>query len=133
VIFASLSRSPQEDLIKSMQAELGRVGCLTGAVQQARRNKFDVKLASLDALDAIKLKPARLCPLVCEHGFKADGDRCSKIVVADARLLNDNNECEKQRAKTPSATRNDQVGPDRAAREQGGSYEGGGGNVQICK
>jgi hypothetical protein len=67
--------------------------------------KFDVKLASLDALDAIKLKPARVCPLVCEHGFKVDGDRCSKIVCAEGSVLDDDNDCVKQRAKTPAARR----------------------------
>ena len=61
--------------------------------------KLDVKLASLDALDAIKLKSSRVCPLVCEHGFKADGDRCSKIACAAGSFLNDDNECEKRRAK----------------------------------
>ena len=81
---------PQADLIKSVQTELRRVGCLTGAADGEwnaasqrsltlfNRNagtKFDVKLASLDALDAIKLKPSRVCPLICEHGFKADGDQ----------------------------------------------------------
>ena len=69
--------------------------------------KFDVKLASFDALDAIKLKPSRVCPLVCEHGFKAEGDRCSKIVCAEGSFLNDDNECEKRRGKTPAARQND--------------------------
>ena len=32
-----------------------------------------------DALDTIKLKTSRVCPLVCEHGFKADGDRCTSV------------------------------------------------------
>jgi hypothetical protein len=69
--------------------------------------KLDTKLASTDALDTIKLKPSRVCPLVCEHGFKADGDRCSKIVCAEGSFLNDDNECEKRRAKSrsPSAMR----------------------------
>ncbi len=108
------------DLIKSVQTELRRVGCLTGAADgewnaASQRSlalfnknagtKFDVKLASLDALDAIKLKPSRVCPLVCEHGFKADGDHCSKIVCAAGSFLNDDNECEKRRAKTPTARR----------------------------
>ena len=80
-----------------MQAELRRVGCLTGAADgdwnaASQRSltlfnryagtKLDAKVASVDALDAIKLKPSRVCPLVCEHGFKADGDRCSKITCA---------------------------------------------------
>ena len=110
-----------------MQTELRRVGCLTAAADgdwnaASQRSmalfnryagtKFDVKLASLDALDAIKLKPSRVCPLVCEHGFKADGDRCSKIACAEGSFLNDDNECEKRRAKKPAARRDD----DRASR-----------------
>ena len=80
-----------------MQTELRRVGCLSGAADgnwnaasqrsltQFNRyagTKLDTKLASTDALDAIKQKTSRVCPLVCEHGFKADGDRCVKITCA---------------------------------------------------
>src|SRR6202140_5216037 len=80
---ASLNAGPpQAELIKSVQAELRRVGCLTAAADgdwnvASQRSlalfnknagtKFDVKLASLDAVDAIKLKPSRVCPLICEH------------------------------------------------------------------
>ena len=80
--------------------------------------KFDVKLASLDALDAIKLKPSRVCPLICEHGFKADGDHCSKIVCAEGSVLDDDNDCVKRRAKTPTAKREPDQRPDRAAQGQ---------------
>jgi hypothetical protein len=45
-----------------------------------------------------------VCPLVCEHGFQADGDRCTRIVCAKGSFLNDDNECEKRR-KRPVATR----------------------------
>jgi uncharacterized caspase-like protein len=179
--------SPQADIAKSVQIELRRVGCLAGAADgewsaASQRSmalfnrhagtRLNVKLASTDALDAIKLKPSRVCPLVCEHGFKPDGDRCTRIVCAEGSFLNDDNECEKRRAKTPTARRNDDDRPDRAVRErprpqastarpqasgqivcdrggcrpvergchlefrttaQGGPYEGGGGNVQICR
>jgi uncharacterized caspase-like protein len=179
--------SAPADIAKSVQIELRRVGCLSGAADgewnaASRRalalfnrhagTRLNVKLASTDALDAIKLKPSRVCPLVCEHGFKPDGDRCSRIVCAEGSFLNDDNECEKRRAKTPTAKRNDDDRPDRAVRErprpqastarpqasgqivcdrggcrpvergchlefrttaQGGPYEGGGGNVQICR
>ena len=82
------------DLPRSLQAELRRVGCNTGAVDgnwnaASQRSldlfnkhaglKLDVKVASVDALDLVKGKTGRICPLVCEHGFKADGDRCAKI------------------------------------------------------
>ena len=112
--------APQADTNKSVQLELRRVGCLTGAADGEwnaasqrsltlfNRNagtKLDVKTASLDTLDAIKQKPSRVCPLVCEHGFKAEGELCSKIVCGDGAFLNDENECEKRRAKTPTASR----------------------------
>jgi hypothetical protein len=67
--------------------------------------KLDVKTASTDTLDAIKQKQSRVCPLLCEHGYKADGDRCTKIVCAEGTFLNDDNECEKRREKKPVARR----------------------------
>jgi len=187
---ALTSGPPPAELAKSVQAELRRVGCLTASADgewnaASQRSmamfnrhagtKFDVKLASLNALDAIKLKSSRVCPLVCEHGFRADGDRCSKISCAEGSFLNDDNECERRRAKKPVASRDTDERPARAKRPsrlspgvdvdlvrrgapsgqqvcdrggcravargchleyrttaQGGPYEGGGGNVQIC-
>jgi hypothetical protein len=133
VNLAALNPSPAPpDIAKSVQAELRRVGCLTAAADgewnaASQRSlalfnryagmKLDVKLASTDALDAIKLKPSRVCPLVCEHGFKADGDRCSKIVCAEGSVLNDDNECEKRRAKTPTARRDDDDRSSRRSRQ----------------
>jgi uncharacterized caspase-like protein len=111
---------PQADVNKSVQAELRRVGCLTGSADGNWNNasqrsltqfnryagtRLDTKVASVDTLDTIKLKSSRVCPLVCEHGFQADGDRCVKITCAEGSFLNDNNECEKRRAKKPVATR----------------------------
>ena len=111
---------PQADVTKSVQAELRRVGCLSAeadgnwntASQRSltlfnryAKTKLDTKLASTDALDTIKLKTARVCPLVCEHGYKADGERCTKITCAAGSFLNDDNECEKRRAKKPVAKR----------------------------
>ena len=95
---ASLSTGPpQPEIVKSVQSELRRVGCLAAqadgewntASQRSMAlfnrhagTKFDAKLASTDALDAIKLKPSRVCPLVCEQGYKADGNSCTKITCA---------------------------------------------------
>jgi uncharacterized caspase-like protein len=112
--------SPQADLTRSLQSELRRVGCLTTSTDgewnaasqrsltQFNRyagTKFDSKAASNDALDAVRQKSSRVCPLSCEHGFRADGDQCTKIVCAEGSFLNDNNECEKRRDKKPVATR----------------------------
>jgi hypothetical protein len=119
-VAALTAGSLQADITKSVQIELRRVGCLTGAADgdwnaESQRSlasfnrnagmKLDVKTASTDTLDAIRQKPSRVCPLVCEHGYKADGDRCSRIVCADGSFLNDDNECEKRRAKTSVARR----------------------------
>jgi Caspase domain len=111
---------PQTDINKSVQDELRRVGCLSAEADgnwnttsqrsltlfnRYAKTRFDTKLASTDALDTIKLKTARVCPMVCEHGYKADGDRCTKITCATGSFLNDDNECEKRREKQPVAKR----------------------------
>jgi hypothetical protein len=121
VNLAALSAGPPPvDLTKSVQSELRRVGCLTGnadgewnaASQRSLTlfnryagTKLDAKVASLDTLDVIKQKSSRVCPLVCEHGFKADGDHCSKITCAEGSFLNDDNQCERRRDKKPAAKR----------------------------
>lgn len=123
------------DLTRTVQSELGRVGCFSGqadgnwntssqrSLSQFNRyagTKLDVKVASTDALDAVKSKPSRVCPLVCEHGFKVDGDKCTKIVCRDGYAVNDDNECEKKRAAKPAkpalAKRDD--GDERPARQR---------------
>jgi hypothetical protein len=108
---------------------LRRVGCNTGAVDgnwnaASQRAldlfnkhaglKLDVKAASVDVLDAVKAKPTRVCPLICDHGFKADGDRCAKITCRAGYEVGDDNTCEKSEAKKPTAKREEP----RAKREQ---------------
>jgi uncharacterized caspase-like protein len=121
VNLAALTPGPAPaDVTKSVQAELRRVGCLTGAADgdwnaasqrsltQFNRyagTKLDAKVASVDTLDAIKSKNSRVCPLVCQHGFEVDGDRCTRITCAAGSFLNDDNECEKRRANKPVAGR----------------------------
>ncbi|WP_256808227.1 MULTISPECIES: caspase family protein [Bradyrhizobium] len=124
---AALSPAPAStlsaaDLTKSVQSELRRVGCLSAAADgewnsAAQRSlalfnkyagtQFDAKLASVDALDALKAKPGRVCPLVCNFGFKADGDQCMKITCRAGYRVGDDNECEKIQEKKPVATRQD--------------------------
>ncbi|WP_441236481.1 caspase family protein [Bradyrhizobium sp. 930_D9_N1_4] len=111
------SLSPQETA-KLVQSELRRVGCLTAsgegdwnAVSQRSLTlfnkyagtKLDPKLASFDALDAIKAKTGRVCPLVCDHGFRADGNACVKIACRAGYRVNDDNECEKVQDRKPVA------------------------------
>jgi uncharacterized caspase-like protein len=108
------------DLPRALQSELRRVGCNTGAVdgnwsaasQKAldlfnkhAGMKLDVMTASADALDAVKGKTSRICPLVCEFGFKADGDRCVKVTCRSGYELNGDGTCEKIEVKKPTAKR----------------------------
>jgi Caspase domain len=105
--------SPAE-IARSVQIELRRVGCLTGTADgewtsssgralelfnKRAGTKLDTKLASLDALDAIKAKPARVCPVVCEHGYKTDGDSCIKNTCGAGSFINNDNECQKSRKR----------------------------------
>jgi hypothetical protein len=104
-----------------VQTELRRVGCYDGSadgdwnktsrlsLEKFNRYagaKLNVKLASLDTLGVIKAKTARVCPLICRHGYKADGDACAKITCGDGKVLNDDNECvARKERRTPSASR----------------------------
>jgi hypothetical protein len=49
----------------------------------------------------------RVCPLICDHGFKADGDRCTKITCRAGYEVGDDNTCEKIEVKKPTAKRDE--------------------------
>jgi hypothetical protein len=120
---ASLAANPsQAEITKSVQDELRRVGCLTSsadgewnaesqralsAFNRRAGMKLNVKAVTADTLEAIRQNQSRVCPLACEHGFRADGDSCTKIVCAEGSFLNEDNECVKRRGKTPIAGRDD--------------------------
>jgi hypothetical protein len=48
------------------------------------------------------IRSRRVCPLVCEHGSNADGERCAKINCSAGRELNDDNKCVKKQ-RPPAA------------------------------
>jgi uncharacterized caspase-like protein len=119
--------SAPPDLPRSVQVELRRVGCYVssadGIWNSASQNalaqfnkqtglKLETKAASADALDVLKSKTGRVCPLICDHGFKADGDNCVKIACRSGYRINDDNECEKVQDKKPVASREDAKGRD---------------------
>jgi uncharacterized caspase-like protein len=114
------SQPVASDIPRLLQTELRRVGCNTGAVDgewnaaaqkslamfnKSAGTKLDVKVASLDALDVVKSKTSRICPLVCDHGYEADGERCVKITCKSGYRLGDDNSCEKIESRKPVATR----------------------------
>ena len=96
---AKIAAQESKDLARRLNAELTRVGCAapageiwTDASQRAltlfnqhAQTKFDVKLASADALTAVREKTARVCPLVCAQGQRAQGDTCVTIAPPPAQ------------------------------------------------
>ena len=54
--------------------------------------------------------------MTCEHGYKADGDHCTRVVCAEGSFLNEDNECEKRRGKNAVAKRGEQDRRDRRDR-----------------
>jgi hypothetical protein len=104
------------DVPRLLQSELRRVGCNTGAVDgnwnaAAQKSldlfnknagtQLDVKVASLDALDTVRSRPSRICPLICDDGYKADGERCIKITCRAGYEFGDNGTCERIKEKKP--------------------------------
>jgi uncharacterized caspase-like protein len=104
------------DIARLLQAHLKRVGCDPGNVEgnwdsgskaalesfnKNARTKLDVVVASLDALDSVRGKTDRVCPLVCKKGQRADGDRCVQTVCESGYFLNSSGACEKKPEAAP--------------------------------
>jgi hypothetical protein len=108
---SDLSPQPSAaNIARSLQTELHRIGCGSGpvsetwdqAAEQALHlfnrtigTRFDVHVASVDALDTVRGKSGRICPLICRSGFRPDGDQCEKIVCKRGFELNDDDTCER--------------------------------------
>lgn len=130
------------DLPKALQTELRRVGCNTGtidgnwnAASQAAMELFnkhagmrlDVKVANADALDVVKSKAGRICPLMCDRGFKVEGDTCARIECAAGLHLGSDNTCERDsRGGSRKDTSPSAALPDRASSRsiESGAVEG---------
>ena len=116
------NQSVMQDIPRLLQSELKRVGCSVGevngewnapsrqALESFNKNAgttFDIKLASLDALDAVRGKSGRVCPLECDSGYRTTGDRCVKISCDDGQVLGSDGTChakpERQRAERAPA------------------------------
>jgi uncharacterized caspase-like protein len=124
----------EADIARLLQFHLKRVGCDPGTVDgkwtdqstraMAEFNKrakanFEVKVASLGALDAVKQQKDRLCPLVCGKGFRAEEDRCVAEACRRGFVRNKaSGECERETKAAASPASRDEV-------------SGGGGGGQI--
>ena len=112
------------DVARLLQAHLKRVGCDPGqsdgswddrsrkALENFNKNagmKLEVKVASLDALDAVKGKTSRICPLLCGKNQRVEGERCIEIACKARFVRNSEGDCVRQEAprtaaRTPPAT-----------------------------
>ena len=123
------------DLLHLLQSELKRVGCKTGDVEgewsaAARKalsafndhagTKFDVTLASIDALDAVRAKQGRVCPLECERGYRASGEKCVKITCDAGYVLGASGSCQKRAARASTPTPSPLQSPSLRTERRGG-------------
>ena len=143
-------QSVLQDIPRMLQSELKRVGCSVGeingewngpsrkALDSFNRNagtKFDIKLASLDALDAVRGKTGRVCPLECDSGYRATGDHCVKISCDDGQVLGANGVCHAK----PERQRVERERPERERAPAHRAPSGGGGKCfsfegsQVCQ
>jgi uncharacterized caspase-like protein len=128
----------QTDIARLLQAHLKRVGCNPGAADgnwddgskraldlfnKNAQTKFDIKLASLDALDAVRGKTDRVCPLICARGQRAEGDRCIQTGCGIGFFLNSSGSCEKRPEPATKARTATQREP--APRRRSGSSDSG--------
>ena len=99
---ASSPKIGQADIARLLQAHLKRVGCNSGKIDgdwdegsqrslelfnKNAKTKFDTKVASLEALDAVRNEADRVCPLICSRGERAAGDHCVQIGCASGYYL----------------------------------------------
>ena len=131
----------QADVTRLLQAHLKRVGCNAGnvdgtwddssrkALELFNKNantQFDVKVASLDALDVVRSKTDRVCPLICARGQKEDGGRCIQISCGSGSFLNSSGACEKRPEPAPKPrTATQEPAPKQRSAPAGGGGGGG--------
>jgi uncharacterized caspase-like protein len=128
------SKPAADDVPRLLQSELRRVGCLTGSIDEswnaaAQRslalfNKsagttLDTKVASLDTLDVVRGRSQRVCPLMCDHGYKANGDTCIKIECKADYELDDSDNCVKVLSKKPEKPAEAKRDPDEGSQPAG--------------
>jgi uncharacterized caspase-like protein len=100
---------------RSLQTELQRVGCYNGSIEDSwtanatsaldRFNKhtglkLDVKAASLDALDAVKGKTSRVCPLECGVKQVERNGACVAKTCPRGQVLDADGDCERPKERT---------------------------------
>jgi hypothetical protein len=117
---------------RALQTELKRVGCYAGDVDDSwtpkarqsleRFNKhanlrLDAKVASVDALDAVKDKPSRVCPLECGARQVEKNGACVAKNCPRGQSLDSSGHCYSPRRAADRAPRERAPREPRASRE----------------
>jgi hypothetical protein len=123
------------DLASLLQFHLKRVGCDPGALDGAwngktshamaqfnahAHTKFDVKVASLGALEAVKAQKARVCPLVCGKGQRVEGDRCVAEACPRGQIRGKNGDCVREAKTAERSTKGNEGGESNVLCDRGG-------------
>jgi len=102
------------EIARQLQIELRRVGCFTSEVDGGWNansrsavelfNKhghmnLEAKAASLDALDLVRSKTSRICPVTCPRGFHVEKERCVETICKAGFVIGDDGSCERTRER----------------------------------
>jgi len=102
------------DIARLLQIHLKRVGCDPGsadgdwnagsrraleAFNRYASTRLDVSVASLDALDAVRSRSGRVCPLTCARGYRIEGERCVQIACEAGFFLGVDGTCQKRKER----------------------------------
>jgi uncharacterized caspase-like protein len=145
----SASGPPATNLASLLQSELQRVGCDPGTVDDAWGDKSEAALekfaryAKLNirtdvptpaALEALKGREGRICPLVCGPGTAEDNGVCvAKPAAPTVKAAPKKSAPAPKRAALPSRKAAPDDDDDRAApRERGGRERGGRSKPAMC-
>jgi uncharacterized caspase-like protein len=97
------------DVARLLQAHLKRVGCnpetsdgvwddkSQKALELFNKNahtELDVRVASIGALDMVRSKIDRVCPLVCDSSERAEGGRCVRVGCSDGSVPGPQGSCQ---------------------------------------
>jgi hypothetical protein len=113
-----VAQAGRRELARLLQLELRRVGCFDGAIngkfdeptrtsldQFIKRSAVQLPTADLspEAVKAVRRFDKRVCPLACQPGERAEGERCVRLVCPTGQVLKDGN-CVAERAASESGT-----------------------------
>jgi serine/threonine protein kinase len=143
-----IAATQTRELTVRLNTELRRVGCgvitsdtdwnddsrkaLT-AFNQHAATKIDVTVPSSDALDAVRAKASRVCPLVCPAGQRQSGETCV-AACAPGQVLAPGGACvTPQQQPRPPVVRNDAPPKGKLVCRYGDATKGEQPHRQVCE